>query len=101
MPGTSNPEDGGNTVLAAHRFLYLSGGSTFYALDQAKPGDTFTLNWNGKKYVYTVFLSEVVSDRAVNIKQNTADSIVTLFTCTPLWTSKDRLVVQAKLTSVQ
>ena len=97
IPGTSTPDKGGNTVLAAHRFMFLTGGNTFYNLDKVKDGDQFTIVWSGKLYTYQVYDIKVVTSTTVSIEDNTDDPIVTLFTCTPLWTSKDRLVVRGRL----
>lgn len=97
LPWTGTPAAGGNTVIVAHRFLKTSGPETFYHLDKLKNGDRVTLRWQGMLYEYEVFSSEVVSASATEIEYPTSDSILTLYTCTPLWSSKDRLVVRAKL----
>lgn len=97
LPWTSTPEKGGNTVIVAHRFLKTSGPETFYHLDELKNDDEFTLKWGGTAYKYRVFETLVVPPTALEIEKNTLDPIVTLYTCTPLWSSKERLVVKAKL----
>ncbi len=96
-PQTSTPELGGNTVIAAHRFMYIDGTNTFYNLDKLKTGDNFIIYWHGKEYDYEIFSIGEVLPTAVEIEHNTPDPIVTLFTCTPLWTSEKRLVVKGKL----
>ncbi len=96
-PGTSAPYKGGNTTLAAHRFKFTSGNDTFYNLDKVKVGDPIELIWGNIRYRYTVTESKTVTDRAVEIEGATDKAILTLYTCTPLWTSKDRLVVVAEL----
>ena len=93
---TSTPDKGSNTVLAAHRYMYTSGPRTFYYLDRVKLGDTFTVTWSGQVYTYQVYETKVVTDKAVDIANATSDSEVTLFTCTPLWSSTNRLVVRAR-----
>lgn len=97
-PNTSTPDKGGNTVIVGHRFTY-AGASTFYHLDKMKPGQKFGVWWEGKEYVYEVFAKEVVPATQLRVENPTEEPIVTLYTCTPLWTAKDRLVVQAKLIS--
>jgi sortase A len=62
-------------------------------------GDPIELIWDVKKYSYQVTTSSVVTSRAVSIEDNTTQPILTLYTCTPLWTSQNRLVVVAKLIS--
>jgi len=96
-PKSSTPDKGSNTVLVAHRFLYTSGPNTFYHLDKVKVNDEFILYWNQKKYSYKVFETKVVPPTAFYIEAPTSDSIVTLWTCTPVFTATNRLVVRAKL----
>lgn len=96
-PNTSTPDKGGNTVLSAHRFMYESGPITFYHLDKVKLGDKIYVLWKDKRYEYQVFdISEVLPTQ-IEVEANTKDPILTLYTCTPLWTAEKRLVVKAKL----
>ncbi|MBP9759351.1 sortase [Candidatus Dojkabacteria bacterium] len=96
-PNTSKPDMGGNTVMSAHRFLYESGPITFYHLDKVKVGDKIYVLWKNKRYEYQVFNISEVLPTQVEIEANTKDPIITLYTCTPLWTAEKRLVVKAKL----
>ena len=98
-PKSSTPDKGGNTVIVAHRFLYTAGPKTFYNLDKMEVGDKFALYWEGKEYNYEVFEVTIVAPTAVEIEGYSDEAMVTLYTCTPLWTAKDRLVVKAKLIS--
>ena len=100
-PLTSTPDKGGNTVLTGHRFMYTSGPNTFYSLDKVKKGDKFIVFWNKKEYDYEVFDTEVVEPTDISIEDNTKDPIITLYTCTPLFTSSQRLVVKGKLIDSQ
>jgi len=95
-PQTSTPDKGGNTVLVAHRFAY-SAGATFYHLDKMEVGEKFAVFWNDEEYIYEVFDIGVVPATAIEIEDNTAEPMMTLYTCTPIWTSVDRLVVKANL----
>ncbi|HSW37530.1 MAG TPA: class E sortase [Candidatus Saccharimonadales bacterium] len=94
-PATDTPDKGGNTVIVGHRFTY-SGSSVFYSLNTLEAGDPVIVYWQGKEYDYEVMLSEVVPPNAVEIEQHTEKPILTLYTCTPLWTAHDRLVVIAE-----
>lgn len=96
-PNTSTPDKGGNTVLSAHRFLYETGPITFYHLDKVKMGDKIYVLWNNKRYEYQVFNISEVLPTQIEVEANTKDPIITLYTCTPLWTAEKRLVVKAKL----
>lgn len=96
-PLSSTPQNGGNTVLVAHRYLYTTGPNTFYHLDKLKMGDKFSIFWVDKEYDYEIFNIKIVQSDDLSIEKNTLQPIITLYTCTPLWTSKDRLVITAKL----
>ncbi len=95
-PHTSTPDKGGNTVLVGHRFSYSSP-ATFYHLDKVTAGESFAIWWEGQEYVYTVTETFIVPATAIEIESNTSEAIVTIYTCTPLWTAENRLVVRAKL----
>jgi LPXTG-site transpeptidase (sortase) family protein len=99
-PGSSTPDKAGNTVMAGHRFTYNGfqrGASTFYSLDSLKVGDQVVLYWSGVRYDYRVAKVLVVPPTQISIEAPTARPQLTLYTCTPLWTSLERLVVQASL----
>jgi LPXTG-site transpeptidase (sortase) family protein len=96
LPTSSTPEKGSNTVMAGHRYTY-SGSGVFYHLDKVKTGDLIYIYWGDKRYTYDVNKVEEVPPTEVSVEAPTQDSIVTVYTCTPLWSFKDRLVIQAKL----
>jgi sortase A len=97
MPKVGSPDKGGNTVIAGHRFTY-SGPDVFYHLDKIKSGDKITVYWHGQRYDWEVTQTKVVPATEVSVQQNTKDTRLTLITCTPLLTAKDRLIIIAKLT---
>jgi sortase A len=96
FPSSSTPDKGGNTVLIGHRFTYHNA-AVFYHLDLLLPGQTLAVYWNHKAYRYKVTAADVVAPSDTAIENPTADARLTIFTCTPLWTSKSRLVVTAEL----
>ena len=98
-PHSSDPTKGGNTVLVAHRYLYTSGPDTFYHLPKVTVGQRIKLYWNKKEYVYEVVETKVVDPDAVEIEKESTEPVLTLYTCTPLWTSAKRFVVRSKLIS--
>jgi len=94
-----NPINAGNMTLAGHRFQYTPPNmTTFYNLDKIKNGDIAIVFWEGKSYIYQVYITFEVTPEHVEILD---DSIIphelTIYTCTPIYTSTDRLVVKAKL----
>lgn len=96
IPNTSTPDQGGNTVLSGHRFRYLAGPKTLYLLDQMNIGDPIIVYWQGQEYDYVITKQRVVNPDAVEILDNTADPQLTVFTCTPVFSTKQRLVLFAK-----
>jgi sortase A len=96
-PNTSDPTKGSNTVLVGHRFTYANPIGVFYNLDKIKVGDPIVLYWQGKKYSYKVKNIITVTPDRIDIEAPTKQPRLTLYTCTPLWTSKFRLVIQAEL----
>ena len=55
--------------------------------------------WEDKEYDYKVTSIREVPPTAIEIEAPTDANIVTLYTCTPLWSAKNRLVVVAELTN--
>jgi len=100
-PNSSTPDKGGNTVFLAHRFSYTGPHGAFYYLDKLRPGDEIGVIWSGKIYTYQVTSTTQVPPTDTAIEDNSTDSQITLFTCTPLWHPVNRLVVVAKLEHVQ
>ncbi len=96
-PKTSNPKEGGNTVLVAHRYATIGGNraSTFYHLPKLISGDKIYMVWDGVLYTYVVQSTETVLPTAVEIEAPTTDNRLTLYTCTPLWTASHRFVIHA------
>ncbi|HSX36097.1 MAG TPA: class E sortase [Patescibacteria group bacterium] len=96
-PNGSTPDKGGNTVIAGHRFTYTNPRGIFYYLDKIHVGDEIGIFWQGKRYVYKVTSTETVPPTDVAIEAPTKNAQLTLYTCTPLWLPKNRLVVIAQL----
>lgn len=97
-PASSTPDNGSNTVIAGHRFSY-SGGGVFYNLDKVSLGDQIIMFWDGKIYEYRVTDKLEVTPEQVSIEAPTNESVLTLYTCAPLLTAKNRLVIRARLAS--
>lgn len=98
IPGSGLPndsEDYKNIVLSAHRFLYTSGPNTFYNLDKVEIGEELTINWEGKELKYKVAEKFVVEPSEVSILEDDGRYKLTLFTCTPVFTTDKRLVIVA------
>lgn len=94
-PGTGTPLTDSNTVLAGHRYQYVNGPRTFYSLDKVKVGDPVEVKWGEQTFRYKVVRTFVVEKDKMYIEAPTTVPLLTIYTCTPLWTSTNRLVVQA------
>lgn len=68
----------------------------FARLNEMEVGDTVDVTRDGKRYTYKVFKKEIVGPNAVQILRNYNYEELTLFTCWPINTWKQRLVVYTK-----
>ncbi len=100
IPSSNLPNQQSNTVIIGHRFTY-AGPAVFYFLDKIQLQDTITVDWNHKEYTYKVTSIKVVPPTDVSVEQPTMKPQLTLYTCTPLWTAKNRLVITAPLQGVR
>lgn len=100
FPKSAMPGHLGNFAVAGHRTSY---GAPFGDIDRLKKGDLITVTSQEGTFNYSVTRSEVVPPTDVSVLR-TVDptrAVATLITCHPKWTSSNRLVVHAELTSQQ
>jgi sortase A len=95
LPLTSDDPSKSNMVIIGHRYMYTTPYGAFYYLNKLKEGDMFALYWNGKEHDYTVNSVRVVLPTEVSVEAPSKKPQLTLYTCTPLWSATDRLVVTA------
>lgn len=93
-PNSVIPTGTGNTVLVGHRF-YGNNVSTFYHLDKLVEGEVFAVYWEGEELLYRVASKRVVEATETSIEEATVQRQLTMYTCHPLWSSSQRLVVVA------
>jgi len=102
IPGAnSHPGQVGNTVLSGHSSNdVIDKGDykfIFARLDHLVKGDSVFINYQSKRYAYTVTKTEVVTPKQVSkLVYATDKPMLTLITCTPLGTSLNRLLVTAE-----
>lgn len=97
-PGSSTPDQGGNTVLTGHRFKYLPPNNlTFYLFDQLQSGDLIAVKWQGQDYYYRVRGSKIVEPTDLSVLAPSSQPILTMFTCDPIFSQDQRLVIIADL----
>lgn len=97
---SSTPLVPGNMVLAGHRFQYLPPNTnTFYNLEEVSIGDDIYIKWQGRTFWYKVYNTMLVNPDQVEIRNADTNLVreITLYTCTPLYTSDKRFVVKANL----
>ena len=94
-PQTPLPCEPGNVAIAGHRTTY---GKPFHNLDMLKPGDTITLETPIGSCTYKMVAPPfVVAPSDTHVVDNTPVPTLTLTTCHPKGSARQRLVVQAQL----
>jgi sortase A len=94
-PNTPLPGEEGNVAIAGHRTTY---GKPFANLDHLKPGDEIVLETPIGKNVYKVSRDPfVVPNTQWDVISQTPGHTLTLTTCHPKGSAKQRLVVKAEM----
>ncbi|MDW3216326.1 MAG: sortase [Ilumatobacteraceae bacterium] len=96
-PDTPLPGQLGNAAIAGHRTTY---GAPFFDVDQLEAGDEIiTTLLNGDRFVYEVTSTEVVSasDYWVVTTRDPDIAELTLTSCHPKYTARQRIVVHSVL----
>ena len=96
--GTSLPGSGGNFAIAGHRTTY---GAPFGNLDKVQVGETIIFQTNTNQYKYQVIDVKIVSPEDNYVLENYGDDRITLTTCHPKFSAKQRLVVIGQLEKVE
>lgn len=98
-PSNGNPEEGGNFVIAAHRFslaptpaeTYRK--SPFYHIDKLVVGDQVIIDYDGTRYGYRVAEILNVKPDQVEIEDRSDTDKLTLYSCTLGGARDGRIVV--------
>lgn len=96
MPWTPLPGQPGNSVISGHRTTY---GQPFHDLDQLVAGDRIEVETALGLHVYAVRELQVVRPTDVWVTHPRAGAWLTLTTCNPKFSARERLVVSAELIS--
>ncbi len=96
--GTSLPGTGGNFAVAGHRTTY---GAPFGNLDRVQIGETIIFQTNTNQYKYKIIEVKIVSPEDNYVLQNYGDDRITLTTCHPKFSAKQRLIVIGQLEKVE
>jgi len=96
-PNTPLPGEEGNVSIAGHRTTY---GKPFANVDHLKPGDEILLETPVGKYTYKVSRDPfVVSPTDFSVIAQTPGKTLTLTTCHPKGSARQRLIIKAELVS--
>jgi sortase A len=94
MPGTALPGQPGNSVISGHRTTY---GRPFYDLDLLSAGDRIEVETAVGVHVYEVRESFVVAPTDVWVTDDRPGGWLTLTTCHPRFSARERLIVTAEM----
>lgn len=100
IPHSSTPDKGSNTVLVGHRFSYKDP-AVFYHLDKLGMDDRIVVAYQGRLYTYKVNDKRIVAPAEISVEAPTENDMLTLYTCNPLWSTRERLVVTAALEAIE
>jgi sortase A len=91
-PRSALPGDGSNVVIAGHRTTHLA---PFWSIDTLRLGDQIMLQTRRGTFLYRVQWVKVVDPTATWVSGPTRRPSLTLTTCNPRFSQRERLVVRA------
>ena len=94
FPGTALPGQWGNVVLGGHRTVNPR---PFYDIQKLVKGDQILVTRAGRTYEYVVSKTMIVKPTSVWILNQSAERSLTIFTCHPRGSARQRYVVMATL----
>ena len=94
MPGTALPGQPGNAVISGHRTTY---GAPFMHLDRVRPGDDIMVTSAAGTHTYQVVAVRIVAPTETWVTGQWQGAWLTLTTCNPVFSARQRLVVVARL----
>ncbi len=94
MPWTPLPGQPGNAVISGHRTTY---GRPFFNFDQLKPGDRIEIETAIGNHLYVVRDSFVVKPTDIWVTDDREGGWLTLTTCSPKFSARERLIITAEL----
>ncbi len=95
FPASPMPGQPGNAALAGHRTTY---GQPFFNIDKISVGDEIIITTLQGRYVYRMTGQQIVKPSDGQVVANQPDKkMLTLTSCTPKFSARDRIVVTADL----
>lgn len=92
--GSPLPGRRGNLAIAGHRTTY---GAPFNRLDELAQGDEISVSDGAKTYLYRVSEKKIVAPSDLSVIAPTTDYRLTLTTCNPKFSARERLIIVATL----
>lgn len=100
---SANPGEKGNVVVIGHSSgqLWAPGNYKFVftLLDKMEVNQRIFIDYKGQRYIYRVSKTKVVPPTDISVLQHSDEPQLTLITCTPVGTSKNRRVIIARQVS--
>lgn len=93
-PGTPLPGQAGNAAIAGHRTTY---GAPFYRINELEPGDEISVTTIQGQFRYVVTGQEIVEPSRVDVLNDFGDNRLTLTSCHPRYSARQRIIVTAAL----
>jgi sortase A len=90
--GSARPGQPYTIAIAGHRTTHTR---PFWSLDALHRGDRIVIVWHGRRHVYSVTGSAVISPSDWSVTKDVGRERLILSTCTPRFTARFRLVVFA------
>ncbi len=94
MPSTALPGQPGNAVISGHRTTY---GAPFHELDELRPGDRIEVETAIGVHAYAVRETVIVRPTEIWVVQDRPGAWLTLTTCHPKFSSRQRMIIFAEL----
>ena len=102
-PNTAVPGAPGNVVIFGHSSgqAWAPGNYKFIFthLDKLEQDHKIFLDYQGTRYTYSVIGKKVVPPTDISVLEPTEEHTLTLITCTPVGTNKNRLIITARQTA--
>ncbi len=93
-PETPMPGQSGNAAIAGHRTTY---GAPFNRIDELQPGDQILITTGQGSFTYEVIGTDIVAPTEVEVVEDKGDDRLTLTSCNPKYSARQRIIVSAAL----
>lgn len=97
-PETTFPGLGGTVAIAGHRTTYLA---PFRNVDELEPGQPIVLEMPYGRFTYAIERTRIVKPTALWVTRDVGYERLVLSACHPLYSAAERIIVFARLRSVQ